>query len=207
MKTESKTIPLMDRLKHVFLLVGLIAAIPAAASAAQFYHIDGNPASINSADGELTDDGVDYYWATKPPTKTGLARPSLITTPQFDATGRTIRMLIDTAWPPDDSDYDLAKMHYRICSGTWSQAPQVKVPNIRFCGFAMRFGADYGINAGGTGMQVCSPGKDTADCPIRCLSGHCWCSGRGCPHAGLPVAANPQNDLQTNGSRPIMPNP
>lgn len=195
----------MDLLKRLFVFGGLIAGMTLAASATQFYHINGNPASINSADGELTDNGVDYLWSTKPPTKTGLARPSLITTPQFDAGGRTIRMLIHTAWPGDDSDYNLTKSHYRICSGNWSQAPQVKTPNIRFCGFALRFGANYGINSGSTGMKLWQSWQGHG-WPLHPLSfGALLAPGRGCPHAGLPVAANPQSDFLTNRSRPIMP--
>jgi hypothetical protein len=154
MKTQFKTIHCLDRLRRFFLFGGLIAGMTLATSATQFYHINGNPASINSADGELTDGGVDYLWSTKPPAKTGLARPSLVTEPEFDAAGRTIRMTIDSAWPDDDSDYNLTKSHYRICSGNWPQAPQVKVPNMRFCGFALRFGANYSINTGSTGMQI-----------------------------------------------------
>ena len=60
MKPKSKTICLIVRLKRCFLFVGLAAGMTQAASAAQFYHINGNTASINSADGELTDDTVNY---------------------------------------------------------------------------------------------------------------------------------------------------
>ncbi len=123
-----------------------------AASAAQYYHINGNTASINSTTGELTDDGVDHHWVTKPPIGTaGLTRPLLTTTPQFDPNGRTIRMLIDSNWPADGDG--LTKSHYRICSGGWSQAPQVVTPNIRYCGLAVRFDADYSITNNG-GMQL-----------------------------------------------------
>jgi hypothetical protein len=131
METKSKNISFTDRLKRFLLFGGLIAQMTLAASATQYYHLNGNPASINSADRELTDDGVDYLWSTKPANKTGLARPSLTTTPQFDAAGKTIRMVIDSPWPPDESDYGLAKTHYRICSGNSTHAPQVKTPNTR----------------------------------------------------------------------------
>jgi len=140
-----------------FLVIGggWIAGMALAASAAQYYHINGNPASINSTTGKLTDGGVNYLWVTKPSSGTaGLTRPLLTTTPSFDANGRTITMLIDSNWPSDGSKYNMTKSHYRICSGRWSQAPQVKTPNIRYCGFAFRFDADYGISSGGTGMQL-----------------------------------------------------
>ena len=108
----------MDLWKHFFSFGGLIAGMALAASGAQYYHINGNPASINSTTGELTDDGVDYLWVTKPPIGTaGLTVPWLTTTPQFDANDRTIRMLIDSNWPGDGADPSMTKSHYRICSG------------------------------------------------------------------------------------------
>jgi len=117
MKSKSETIRFMDLVKRCFFFGGLIAAMAFTATGTQFYQINGNPASINSADG-----GVGYLWSTKPPTKTGLIRPSLTTTPQFDAVAKIVCMVIDSAWPPDDSDYGLAKTHYRISSGNWSHS-------------------------------------------------------------------------------------
>jgi len=74
MRTKSKTIRLMDRLKRFSSFGGLIAGMTLAASATQYYHINGNPASIN-ADGDLTNDAVDYPGSTKPHTKTEPAAP------------------------------------------------------------------------------------------------------------------------------------
>jgi autotransporter-associated beta strand protein len=170
MQPESKNTGFMHRLKRFFLFGELIAGMALAASATQYYHINGNPASINSTTGELTDDAVDYLWVTKPPKGTaGLTLPRLTTTPQFDANGRTIVMLIDSNWPGDGDG--LTKSHYRICSGAWSQAPQVTTPNIRYCGFALRFDANYGITnqGGGIGLWQAWQGHGWPPCQLRTI--------------------------------------
>ena len=73
MKMKSKKIRAIDRLQRFFSFGGLSAGMTLAASATQFHHINGNPASINSSTGKLTDDAVDYL--RMPPTKTEPATP------------------------------------------------------------------------------------------------------------------------------------
>jgi len=140
------------------------------APATLFYSIDGNPATIDPTDGTLTDSGVDYLWTTKPALTNGMTLPWISSSLSFTTNSKAIGMAINQSWPADTNN--LTKSYYRICSGEWTQAPQVATPNTRYCGFAFYFDPAYTLNNGpeepyGVGLWQAWQGSGWPPCQLR----------------------------------------